>query len=411
MRLDRLAFLMMLVLAGCAAQAAPASTEPSASPPSADQTVAPAVTPSPVALASSTPAATSRPSTAATPLSAVNGKIAFVRYDTKADMGAAFTIDPDGSREAKIGSGDVACSSMSPDGSTLLCSTWFERTGARPATAGLDGSHFRVLDAYPARKMSLGCTDWLAAGTRLLCASDWDRNANKADFGLYTVRASDGGDLKRVTAPPAGCVDSDVTLSPDRTHVAFDRICGTDEHGILYDVKPDGSELVQLSPSDLFISDPFGSAAWSPDGSRVAFGALVPAADSTALYVVNADGTGVRQIVSTDVGAVSTRWSPDGQSIAFTSRYRSHPQVWRVRPDGSGLEQLTDGADGSNSVAPAWSPDGARLVFSKDEDDKLGQDGIGRWSLWTMNADGTGRTRLTDLPGEGQAVWLPAPIR
>lgn len=409
MQIRRLALLIPLVLGACAAQAAPSPTVA----PRPDPTNAQVATLIPVATATASPMPkpTAAPSASTAAPSGSDGRIIFTRYDTKADAGSAFLIDPDGTHEIRVGTGDVGCSAMSSDGATLLCSAWFERTGARPATANLDGSHFRVLDAYPARKMSLGCTDWLARGARFLCASDWDRNANKADFGVYSLRASDGGDLKRITTAPTGCVDTDAVLSGDESHIVFGRICGADEHEILYAVQPDGSKLVQLSPSDLFVSDPFGGAAWSPDGSRVAFGALDPAADSTALYVVNADGTGIRQIVSTDVGAVSTAWSPDGQWIAFTSRYRSHPQVWRVRPDGTGLQQLTDGSDGSNSVAPSWSPDGMKLAFSKDEDDMLGHDGVGRWSLWTMNSDSTGRTRLTDLPGEGDPVWLTAPTR
>ncbi len=167
--------------------------------------------------------------------------------------------------------------------------------------------------------------------------------------------------------------------------------------------------IVQLSPSELSISDLFGRLAsdWSPDGKKVAFGAYVPSADSTALYVVDADGTDLHQIVPTATGAVSAQWSPDGEWIAFTSRPRSHPQVWRVHPDGSDLQKLTDGTDGSNSLAPTWSPDGSKLLYAKDEDGVLDTDTVGRWSLWTMNADGTGPTRLTDTTGAEWHWWFP----
>ncbi len=104
------------------------------------------------------------------------------------------------------------------------------------------------------------------------------------------------------------------------------------------------------------------SEAWSPDGSQIAFGAYVLDAESTALYVGPRDGS-VQQIGSTDVGAVSAQWSPNGEWIAFTSRFSSQPQVWIVRPDGSGLTQLTSGNDGSTSIAPIWSADGLKLAF------------------------------------------------
>jgi Tol biopolymer transport system component len=325
-----------------------------------------------------------------------------------ADRGSAFAIDPDGSHEVQIGTGDVGCSASSPDGKQVLCAAWFDGIGARPATAGLDGSAFRVLDAYPDRHFSLSCADWFPDGTRFMCTSDWDRTPDKSDLGLYTVRATDGGDLARVTAAPKGCIDSDQVLSGDGRHIVFDRICGADEHGRLYSIDPDGTHLVQLSPDAVYVSDPFVrlAADWSPDGKQVAFGALVPAVDSTALYVVGADGTGLREIVPTTTGAVSARWSPDGLWIAFTSRYRSQPQVWLVHPDGSGLVQLTKSGDGIDSGAPSWSPDGTRLVFTRFKDGTEIGDGI-----WLMDTDGGHPTRLAETPHLDIGTWIPAPSR
>jgi dipeptidyl aminopeptidase/acylaminoacyl peptidase len=59
--------------------------------------------------------------------------------------------------------------------------------------------------------------------------------------------------------------------------------------------------------------------------------------------------------------------SPDGKQILFV---RSDPDwkankrithVWRVNADGSGLVQMTSGADGENT--PRWSPDGRTIAF------------------------------------------------
>src|SRR5438552_3467464 len=36
-------------------------------------------------------------------------------------------------------------------------------------------------------------------------------------------------------------------------------------------------------------------------------------------------------------------------------------QIWTIKPDGSGLEQLTD-APGFGAATPVWSPDGARML-------------------------------------------------
>ena len=358
--------------------------------------VAPTDTPAPQASTQATSVAT--PSAAAS-----TGRIAFTRYDTAADRGSAFTIGANGTGEHQVGTGDVSCGTWSPDGKRVLCLTWFEGIGARPAVANADGSAFHVLDAYPGRKQSIGCSDWIANATRLLCTSDFSDDPDPTDHGLYTVRASDGGDLRRITTSPSGCIDYEQVPAPDGSAFVFDRVCGQDEHGVLYRVDADGANLRALSASELFISDPYQhlSAAWSHDGTRVAYVALVPAADSTALYVVNADGSETRQIVPTDTGAVTVRWSPNDRLIAFTSRFRSHPQVWVVRPDGSGLAKLTSGTDGSISVAPIWSPDGAKLLYVNDLN--------GRTSLRTVDPDGSDNALLAQGGGEDWLDWGRTP--
>lgn len=57
------------------------------------------------------------------------------------------------------------------------------------------------------------------------------------------------------------------------------------------------------------------------------------------------------------------RWSPRGDWIAvFSNRGGANQlQLWRIRPDGSGLQQLTN----LESVGIAtWSPDGSRIAVS-----------------------------------------------
>ena len=51
------------------------------------------------------------------------------------------------------------------------------------------------------------------------------------------------------------------------------------------------------------------------------------------------------------------RWSPDGSWIAFFSNRTGMYQLWRIRPDGSDLQQLTDAGD--DVRYPIWSPDGS----------------------------------------------------
>ena len=59
--------------------------------------------------------------------------------------------------------------------------------------------------------------------------------------------------------------------------------------------------------------------------------------------------------------------SPDGRQIVFVKSEanwkadRRIGHIWKINADGSGLAQMTSGADGDSS--PRWSPDGKTIAF------------------------------------------------
>jgi TolB protein len=325
------------------------------------------------------------------------------------------TIDPDGSHLRAIGpAGSTSCNTWSPDGSTVLCNVWSPEGVPQPATANPDGSGFRLLN--PNLPIDLFCLNWSPDATRLLCHSEG--MTNPADAGLYTVRSSDGGDLVRVTATPSGGFDIGYGYSPGGSRVLFARFDSNDQ-GTLYSIKGNGQGRIRLSPSDVSVID-LGffdriGADWSPNGSRVAFaahlGVFHGGTGQNALFVVNADGTGLHQLTNTTVvEPESAQWSPSGGLLAFQGRtpsFVSLTQVWTIHPNGTGLEKLTIPTSGSLSETPVWSPDGAKLLFQR-----LFFHGftVTHIDLDTMNADGTGRATVTDLPNQMFYSWGTAPI-
>ena len=90
-------------------------------------------------------------------------------------------------------------------------------------------------------------------------------------------------------------------------------------------------------------------------------------------------------------------WSPDGQSIVFTSEREGSADLFRVKPDGTALERLTDSPAYDDQAA--FSPDGKQLVFVTT---RAG----GTADLWTMES--------ADAAGEGADVGrrrrLPAVV-
>ena len=153
-------------------------------------------------------------------------------------------------------------------------------------------------------------------------------------------------------------------------------------------------------------------ADWSPDGSRVTFAAS-KSGHVSALFVVNADGTDLRQITPSGLGAISAQWSPNGDLIAFTSCASSprtcfrtqagqldlggSPQAWVVRPDGTGLREVTP-----LSLTPVWSPDSTKLLLNRFS-------ATGQTSLWTVNSDGSQLAKLTDTERLTSYAWGSAP--
>jgi Tol biopolymer transport system component len=141
------------------------------------------------------------------------------------------------------------------------------------------------------------------------------------------------------------------------------------------------------------------------------------------LWKVRPDGTGLTQLTRTlgyDGGAFFSR---DGRRIVWRASRPTTPQEiadYRgllesrlVRPTLP-LEIWTMDADGSNarqvtrlgvaSFAPFFFPDGRRIVFASNLRDPRGRD----FDLWMVNDDGSGLERITTFDGfDGFPMFSP----
>lgn len=126
---------------------------------------------------------------------------------------------------------------------------------------------------------------------------------------------------------------------------------------------------------------------WSPDGSRIAYH-LRTAGDP--LYVADSDGTNAALILPSKEGTHQhyPTWSPDGEWI-YLVRGRVNTQdtnLWRLRPDGSGLEQLTRNMRNVTYPTPI---DARTVLFCAEE-----LDGAGPW-LWSFDLETRESRRAT----------------
>ena len=83
---------------------------------------------------------------------------------------------------------------------------------------------------------------------------------------------------------------------------------------------------------------------------------MFPAPGQLGLFVANADGTDERPLLATGGLDYDAAWSPDGAWLAFTSERDGSADIYRVHPNGSGLERLTDSPAFDDQAA--FSPDG-----------------------------------------------------
>src|SRR3982751_762287 len=114
------------------------------------------------------------------------------------------------------------------------------------------------------------------------------------------------------------------------------------------------------------------------------------------LFVANADGSGERRLLPDSTGFdYDASFSPDGKWIVFTSERDAdgsgQADLWRVHPDGAGLEQLTK--DPAMEDAGVLSPDGRTLAFVST------QGGARTANIWVMDL---ATKRARNLTGDGR---------
>ena len=145
-----------------------------------------------------------------------------------------------------------------------------------------------------------------------------------------------------------------------------------------------------------------GAPAWSPDGRRIAFMTLCFQEECRSeVNVMNADGSGQRNLTrewglqgAFDYLQGAPVLSPDWRRVAFVRErgvWRTHrgwvqrySDIYEMNADGSGRRRLTRSPQ--NDGDPVWSPDGHRLAFVRVWG--------GRSYIYVVNGDGSGLRRL-----------------
>lgn len=139
--------------------------------------------------------------------------------------------------------------------------------------------------------------------------------------------------------------------------------------------------------------------AQGPEPQKIVIARVFPQPGQIGLFMAAADGSDEHPLVSPADLDYDATWSPDAASIVFTSERNGSADLYRVKPDGTGLERLTDSPAYDDQAA--HSPDGRHLVFVST---RAG----GTADLWTLDLQTRTTTALTSGPGgDFRPSWSP----
>ncbi len=140
----------------------------------------------------------------------------------------------------------------------------------------------------------------------------------------------------------------------------------------------------------------------SPDGTTIVFDMLGD------IYTMPIDGGKAKAISSGMAWEIQPRFSPDGKHIAFISDSSGGDNVWTMNANGSGKTQITDESFRLLNN-PTWSPDGRFIAARKHFTTTRS---LGTGEIWLYSADGKakGGVKLVKRPNETFQKELGEPM-
>jgi TolB protein len=222
---------------------------------------------------------------------------------------------------------------------------------------GVLGSRMEIMNVFNGQR-KIVYTDSLRFEAPNWMADDKHLLFNQSG-GIFTVPL-EGGKATRINTGEANSNNNDHVISFDGKWLAI----SSHRSGM-----PGGGSTIYYlpisggTPQIVTDSTPSYLHGWSPDGKEVVYTAQrISKSPVYNIYKKPIRSGGEIQLTSLEKGlADGPEYSPDGKFIYYNSTQSGTMQLWRMKPDGSGKEQLT--FDEYNNWFPHVSPDNKWIAF------------------------------------------------
>jgi Tol biopolymer transport system component len=200
-----------------------------------------------------------------------------------------------------------------------------------------------------------------------------DENGNFVDSNIFMIHATEGAAVQQVTT--TALTELGPSFAPDGKSIWFTKSDGGRFY--IWNVNLESSLLTQYSEG------------FTPSMSKNGKLLIVTRNNKTShrgeIWSVDVS-TGVETLILSDEkkGYSSPQLSPDGQLIVCvgtTDKSPTSPEnlnIYTIRPDGTGLTQLT--FHPGHDVSPVWAPDGNAIFFISQRGNPTG-----KFNVWRMD--------------------------
>jgi Tol biopolymer transport system component len=219
--------------------------------------------------------------------------------------------------------------------------------GCRMETMNVSDGKRKVIYEKPGR---FEAPNWMPDGKKLLF---------NMDGSLFKIPVG-GGDIEKINTGFANNINNDHCISFDGKLLGISH----SRQGM-----PGGGSSVYVLPLEggvpklITENTPSYLHGWAPNNKEVVYVAMRNGKTVYNIYRNSIEGG--KEVALTDIKAGEhvdgCEYSPDGKYIYYNGHYTGTMQIFRIKPDGSGKEQLT--SDNYNNWFPHISPDGKWILM------------------------------------------------